>query len=57
MPPTLMRPTIWLASVIRPWAAGPAVTASSRITRRPPAPAAKMPAVTPAVSVTVTYHE
>jgi hypothetical protein len=40
VPSTLMRPTTWSASVMRPWASGPAVTASSRITSRPPAPEA-----------------
>jgi hypothetical protein len=36
VPSTRIPPTTWSASVLRPRAVGPAVTASSRITRRPP---------------------
>ena len=56
VPPAVICPTTWPASVIRPWASSPAVTASSRITSRPPAPAATTPAPTPAATARFTFH-
>jgi hypothetical protein len=54
VPSALIRPTTSLASVMRPWASSPAVTANSRMTRRPPAPAAMIPAPIPAATARFT---
>ena len=48
VPSTLMSPTTSSASVRRPCASSPAVTASSRMASRPPAPITKMPVLAPA---------
>ena len=57
VPPVEIRPTTSSASVSRPWAWSPAVTASSRMTSRPPAPATSNPAPTPAVTATVRFQK
>ena len=56
VPSTVIRPTTSEALVTRPWAASPEVAASSRMTSRPPAPAAMTPAPAPAATARFTAH-
>jgi hypothetical protein len=56
VPPALMRPTTSSASVIRPCASSPAVTARRRMARRPPQPITAMPTVVPATSPSDAYQ-
>ena len=55
-PPIVILPTTSSASVIRPWAASPAVAASNRIPILPPAPATRIPDANPETDATVTYQ-
>jgi hypothetical protein len=56
VPLAVISPTISLASVVRPWALSPAVTASSRMASRPPAPITVSPAVTAPVIPSAQYQ-
>ena len=56
VPCAVISPTTSSASVIRPWAGSPAVTASSRMARRPPAPITQTPAPMPPMSTSEKYQ-